>query len=98
MEIIDDKKIISEIISFKKFEIFGKTKKKLFVDLKTVPKNRKFDYRIRNYNIINGHELCIKCDGTGNSTYHKYTPCGNCMATGSMQNILDFKKEFPGLL
>ena len=40
------------------------------------------DNIIRQENVDTGHELCIRCTGTGNELYSMYRSCEDCGGTG----------------
>lgn len=56
--------------------------KRNLIDLTTVPFHMQMDYKTRNKNIIDGWELCERCDGTGNELFSMYGQCQDCQGSG----------------
>jgi hypothetical protein len=52
------------------------------VDVETIRVNFRRDYIIRNENIVAGHKLCRRCNGTGNQLYSMWQECQACHGSG----------------
>jgi len=53
-------------------------------DISLFPLHMQGDVHRRNTNIMAGHKLCKKCDGTGNEIYSMYKKCSECGGSGSI--------------
>ncbi len=50
------------------------------------PFHMRGDVRIHNKNILEGKDLCERCEGTGNEFFSMYHKCPDCNGTGIRNN------------
>ncbi len=54
-------------------------------DIDKFPVHMKVDAQTRNDNIDLGHDLCKRCEGTGNELYSMYRKCKDCNGSGEWE-------------
>lgn len=62
-------------------------------NVETYPPYKRVDARTRNQNIDDGKKLCVRCEGTGNESYSKYTECEDCNGNGFKDEDAEGKKK-----
>lgn len=48
------------------------------------------DYKTKDNNIVDGNELCPRCDGTGNELFSMYRKCEACDGSGVKNDGYDY--------